>query len=972
MPEQKPVETPARGAVDFIYYFFDKVFNIRREEFGRVMLMFVYFMLAIGALLISRTVRDTLFLSRYDLSQLPYMYIGIAVIVSLVSMVYSRLVTRFSTEKTIYIVSGFLLVSLLAFRFAFSPDRPYLYPAFYIWAEVLATLVTIQFWNFANSQFNSREAKRLFGFIAGGQVIGNLLVGWLVGVIVAIGTTEDLLFLGAIALAGCIAIVATVSRKSQLSEEEEMILLRRGKSSQQKKKQGKADPLEVFRSPYTFTILMIVAATFIVTTFIDYQFKVVAQSVYKEGELARFFGLFYAFVGTASFFIQFFLTGRILERFGILVSLLVMPVSFLVGTVAMIFRPSLLTATFTKFCENALRYTINDPTTQLLFIPIQRGFRERSQAFLYGTVKPLTIGLAGLMLLFIADYLDESSIGYFSLAMLLVWILAGFRIKRQYIINLVQGLKDRRLNLEDAKVNINDDLTLTTLLEALDSPDENQVIYALDMIEETEISPKLAETIRDRLPIERLLEHPSPRIRATALGKLAAIKRANSIPLIIKRFSDQDIQVKAQAVRALIAVGGEEMLDKVESCLDDLYPEIQAASVTGLILYGGIDGVLLAAPRLKTMVESDDPIARQMAAQVLGDIEIRHFDGPLLKLLGDEERTVRLAAIEAAPKIKSPRYIPLLIEQLADQELASEVITSLAAYGDEVIPPLEAVLIDDSWSVTARNNVPRVIGQIDSVLARQTLVRHIDHPDTQICHRVITNLGRVRAKLLELDEESIQFIKSTIISEIKNYYELLNSISAFKEHSELDLLAEALNHRAMQNDEHIFRLLSLLYPSRTIFTVFYNLKSEIASERANAIEVIDNLIENDLKRPLMPIVENRPLQAKLKVGAEYFGIKEVTLNEVITMCLENSDEWLKICALYSIGQSRLAEFAGQVTEILENGDTSIVRETALYALSMIYPAEQMRKIGGNYVLDKDQLVRGLAERIVKNPSPPPV
>ena len=102
------------------------------------------------------------------------------------------------------------------------------------------------------------------------------------------------------------------------------------------------------------------------------------------------------------------------------------------------------------------------------------------------------------------------------------------------------------------------------------------------------------------------------------------------------------------------------------------------------------------------MIESEDPAFRAMAARVLGEIEIKHFDEPLLSLLSDENRKVRLAAIEAAPKIKSPRYMTLLIEQLIDPEITGAVISALADYGDEVIPPLEAVLLDDKWPISAR------------------------------------------------------------------------------------------------------------------------------------------------------------------------------------------------------------------------------------------------------------------------------
>ena len=53
--------------------FLESAFRIRPAEQPRVGVMFLYSMSVVSAFIIGRIVRDTLFLSRYPVKQLPWM-----------------------------------------------------------------------------------------------------------------------------------------------------------------------------------------------------------------------------------------------------------------------------------------------------------------------------------------------------------------------------------------------------------------------------------------------------------------------------------------------------------------------------------------------------------------------------------------------------------------------------------------------------------------------------------------------------------------------------------------------------------------------------------------------------------------------------------------------------------------------------------------------------------------------------------
>ena len=51
----------------------------------------------------------------------------------------------------------------------------------YVFTDVVGALVVMQFWTFAGDIFAPREARRLFGVIAGGSTLSNLLFGTTLG-----------------------------------------------------------------------------------------------------------------------------------------------------------------------------------------------------------------------------------------------------------------------------------------------------------------------------------------------------------------------------------------------------------------------------------------------------------------------------------------------------------------------------------------------------------------------------------------------------------------------------------------------------------------------------------------------------------------------------------------------------------------------------------------------------------------------
>ena len=81
----------------------------------------------------------------------------------------------------------------------------------FVFIDVVGSLTVLLFWTFAGDIFDAREAKRLFGLIAGGSAVSNVLFGALLAGAADSVLPEDLLYAIATALLICALTVLYIS-----------------------------------------------------------------------------------------------------------------------------------------------------------------------------------------------------------------------------------------------------------------------------------------------------------------------------------------------------------------------------------------------------------------------------------------------------------------------------------------------------------------------------------------------------------------------------------------------------------------------------------------------------------------------------------------------------------------------------------------------------------------------------------------
>ncbi|RMG16907.1 MAG: MFS transporter [Deltaproteobacteria bacterium] len=944
-----------------------QLLKVRRGELSRTALHFFYLLNAVGAFILGRNVAAALFLKEYDAAKLPWMYVASAAAVSASSYFYSRISDRFRLDRLIAGSTLLLIGLLLLARLALYRGLPLTYPALYVLVEVMGSMLVIQFWTFANALHNTREAKRLFGVIGAGGVLANIVVGFGSAAIVRLVGTENLIYLMIANLAVCVMLVLVLGQRGQ-----HQLVQAKASRSGSGKPSGRialgAETARVFHSRHLRFIAAMVALTFIVTTLVDYQFKILAKQTYEKEELLAFFSLLYGFTGILALVIQLFVTGRLLERFGVIAALGVLPGALTLGSVGILAFPRALTAAVAKGADAVFRYTVNDATTQLLYLPVPAQNRLKAKAFIDGILKPVAYGSTGLLLaLGVATFPGLNDrvhlLSFVTVSLGLAWLGLVFGIRKEYVRSLMETLRRRRLNLGESRMRIADTSTLEALERSLRSDDEREVLNALELLPHVEGKDWDSE-------VAELLDHPSATVRRRALEHLGVRASLQFGSRVFAHFEDPAEEVRAAAITTYCAIGKEKAVRAVQRYLDDPALPIRAAAIVGMIRYSGLDGVLAAAEALKSLLEHPSAEHRRHAAWVLGSIRVRNFYQSLLRLLGDPDVGVQLAAIEAAGKLGSPELVPSLIYKLANKATAAAAVSALAAFGDGIEDTLAKVLDQEYENPAVRRQIPRVLAKIGTQRAADILVRHLRAGDETLRQRLCHALNRVacRNPKLRLD---LRAVESALTHELRAAYGVLRSawdLGLSEDGSTADaLLRRALDEKLDRTIERVFLLLGVLYPAKTIEVVATSIRSENAVVRANALELLDNTLSKRLGRMILPLVEDRPPSERLALGAELFGHRPRAPAETVAELLQDSNPWVVTCTLHF-----LTEAARPGLEPATDGAMTLhltstvpyVRETAARFLARRLPPAQARERIVRLAFDEHPQVRGVVESLL--------
>ena len=649
-----------------------------------------------------------------------------------------------------------------------------------------------------------------------------------------------------------------------------------------KKKKRKKDP-------FIIGIGTIVALSAIVSMLVDYQFKMIASSTFpNEADLVAFFGSFYSIAGAASIIMQFFITGPLLSRFGILIGLLILPFFLIAGSTALLFFPVLMSASFAKFSDQTFKFTINNSSVELLWLPVPPNIRKYIKPQIGGTVKAIAEGLSGLLVFFLVKIIELQFLSIIALGSIVVWLFTSIRVKANYVKQLQIAISKRQIDFEDLNVDVQDAAMVKTIEETLSSKDEIQQLFALEIIEGLPLS-----SWKDSL--ERLFKEGSVNVRKRILSMAwdeeFILSNENIIATMKK---DDDVAIEA------IMVAGRRKLTEI---LPDLEPLLSAdsletraaAAAAVLLLEGGHTDK--AESVLIEMLDNDDESTQATALNRLVYNNSILPQEKLIEFLKNEGSVISNVALTIAEKREEPELIPGIITNLDIPKTRSQARLTLNKFSDDlVIEEFEKLLSSSDLSRKLRLGIIHALREYPNDKPIDMLLGQLDQDDQDVYNEVVDSLLTI-ARLHPFGEEKKAKITEEIRMIASRVYSLNEAIKLIPDDDNKFLMYDYLNNEIQNTLPTLLKLGVIDIPDTPIETYIHTVKSGDPAKLPFLLEFFENIFSKEERDIINPLIEPISLRERSAIGHSHFKDLPNSLDTVITESVYSPNKWQSVIAL---------------------------------------------------------------------------
>jgi AAA family ATP:ADP antiporter len=254
--------------------------------------------------------------------------------------------------------------------------------------------------------------------------------------------------------------------------------------------------------------------------------------------------------------------------------MLLLPLGLALGSFLFIIFPELWVVILIKGTDISFKQSINKASYELSILPVPYEKKQLTKPFIDVVVDSVATGIAGFLLLFVIKKLDidAANITYIILFFLFVWFLLVYRLRESYfdtfrknIMTLLKG------NIPHEEIN---SAKKVSVIDVLQSDKEDAILNLLHHSHTQKINDVY-------LPyLINLLDHPSDRVKVSALQELHAV-RNKSILAKVKKLIDtiDNDEVIYEAMEYLLLYSSGLKDEFFHQYLDHKNPSIQNAAL---------------------------------------------------------------------------------------------------------------------------------------------------------------------------------------------------------------------------------------------------------------------------------------------------------------------------------------------------------------------------------------------------------
>jgi AAA family ATP:ADP antiporter len=379
-----------------------------------------------AAVTLAKTGRDALYFQAGGLYDLPNAYLGMALLSVPLGVLTIKLMRRLGPRRA----RLWVLSAMAGFFFFYSqvatPGGGRFMTVLYMLVPLSIGLAFSLYWLLASDLLEGAaraQIGRSYSLIGASSIAGGLVGGLVARLAASHWDPPKLILLGALAVAGCVAIVV----RAQLRFPPPLATGIRAPG-----RKSLRDFWCVLRERYSLMLLLTGMATAMVGLLVEFRFYVAAATSGNDArQNASLFASIYLVLNAAALVVQLVITPRLQKAVGVHGSLLVLPSAVLGGATSLLASASLFGPSLLRAVEGGLRSSIHRVSWEQAYLSIETARRAQAKLIVDGMAGRLAEGAIALVLLVWLRLVvsgrplgadDTSSITYLLLAASLVWV----------------------------------------------------------------------------------------------------------------------------------------------------------------------------------------------------------------------------------------------------------------------------------------------------------------------------------------------------------------------------------------------------------------------------------------------------------------------------------------------------------------------------------------------------------------------
>ena len=351
--------------------------RIEEREIKAVIFSFLFVVVLMSAYYILRPVRDAM-ASDWTDAEVSWLWTINFFISTAIVALYGLMVSKFRFRLLVPVMYGIFAGSFVIFYFlaSISDDRTIIDKAFYVWVSVFSLFHISVFWSFMSELFSKEQSGRLFGIIAVGASVGGLIGPSITAFFSVSLGTDNLMLIASMMLLIPIPIIFYLQKlKVTDLNNEELDLTTPNQSIG-------GSPFAGFKmffsNPYLLSIGLFIFLYTGISSFVYFELKNLLSDL-SRSERSVIWAQMDLAVNILAISAGLFATGRIVTRFGMPLTIALVPVMICIGLLVLAISPFLGVVVMLQIIRRAGNYAVTRPAREMLFTLVDQETRFKAK-----------------------------------------------------------------------------------------------------------------------------------------------------------------------------------------------------------------------------------------------------------------------------------------------------------------------------------------------------------------------------------------------------------------------------------------------------------------------------------------------------------------------------------------------------------------------------------------------------------------